>query len=503
MAEAHTQIPEQWQGLSERPNILWICTDQQRSDTLGCYGNQFVRTPAIDKLAREGVLFEQAFVQNPLCTPSRGSFLTGRYPSTNRLRQNGQLCPPDIRILPRMLADKGYVCGLAGKLHLSPCDKRFENTQSKSDWWKYKNDYYFWGSEKRIDDGYAEFYWNHAPGSGSNQNCSDYNRWVQERGGEIAYPKRDDCHSVLQGMPDELHQTRWAVDHAINFMQRHAETDYPWMFSLNIFDPHPHFDPEPQYLERYLKMLDDIPLPAYVAGENDRKPAHHQKAHGVAEWSDHDKKMMVAAYWAMCDHIDAHMQRLMDALEASGQRDNTIIMFHSDHGELLGDHNKSPKGPYLYDCSVRVPLIMSWPGHFAQGKRVQGLVELTDIAPTINDILDLGEEASMQGESLLTVLESDGDTAHVRENVYCEYHNSNPHGGNRIYLNMLRTETHKIIVAHSTNDGELYDLRADPGEHRNLWSDPDYAAIKCDLLLQLSHRQAFSTDPLPQRVGIY
>ena len=501
MSEAHAHIPDQWQGLSERPNILWICTDQQRADTLGCYGNTFVRTPSIDKLAREGVRFEKAFAQNSLCTPSRGSFLTGRYPSTNRLRQNGQLCPSDIRILPKMLAERGYICGLAGKLHLSPCDLRFQNTQAGADWWRYNNDYYFWGSEKRIDDGYAEFYWNHAPGDGPNQNCSDYNRWVKERGGEIKYPARAESAVVKQGMPDELHQTRWAVDHAINFIERHKDTPNPWLFSLNIFDPHPHFDPEPQYFERYLEMIDEIPLPAYVDGENDTKPAHHQTAHGIEEWSDKEKRMMVAAYWAMCDHIDAHIKRLMDGLEASGQKENTIVIFHSDHGELLGDHNKSPKGPFLYDCSVQVPLIISWPGTIAAGKTVSGLVELTDIAPTVNDFLELGEEGSMQGQSLRAVLEDAQDTTHVRDSAYCEFHNS--HGKEKAFLSMLRTETHKIIVAHKTNDGELYDLVTDPGEHTNRWDDPEYAAIKCDLLLQLSHRQAFTTDPLPQRVGIY
>src|SRR5438093_224085 len=110
--------------MNQPPNILWICTDSQRWDTLGCYGNSFVTTPHADRLAREGVVFEHAFSQSPVCTPSRASFLTGRYPVTTRLRQNGQVCPPDLRLVTKTLAEAGYVCGLSGKLHLSPCDNR-------------------------------------------------------------------------------------------------------------------------------------------------------------------------------------------------------------------------------------------------------------------------------------------------------------------------------------------------------------------------------------------
>lgn len=104
----------------KRPNILWICTDQQRFDTLGCYGNRFVRTPNLDRVAQTGVLFDYAFCQNPVCTPSRASFLTGRYPRTTRCRQNGQSIPADEVLVTRLLRDAGYVCGLSGKLHLAP-----------------------------------------------------------------------------------------------------------------------------------------------------------------------------------------------------------------------------------------------------------------------------------------------------------------------------------------------------------------------------------------------
>ncbi len=123
------------------PNILWICSDQQRFDTLGCYGNPYVQTPNLDKLAQDGVLFEHAYSQSPVCTPSRASFLTGRYPRTTRCRQNGQAIPPDEVLVTKLLQDAGYVCGLAGKLHLAPCNPRVCK-----------------GTEQRIDDGYDQFF---------------------------------------------------------------------------------------------------------------------------------------------------------------------------------------------------------------------------------------------------------------------------------------------------------------------------------------------------------
>ena len=146
------------------PNILWICTDQQRFDTLGCYGNPYVQTPNLDKLAQQGVYyFNHAYSQSPVCTPSRASFLTGRYPRTTRCRQNGQAIPPDEVLVTKILQDAGYVCGLAGKLHLAPCNPRVCK-----------------GTEQRIDDGYDQFFWSHDPADA----------WSNTRLYSVAYGKR-------------------------------------------------------------------------------------------------------------------------------------------------------------------------------------------------------------------------------------------------------------------------------------------------------------------------
>ncbi|NHZ87196.1 MAG: sulfatase-like hydrolase/transferase, partial [Planctomycetia bacterium] len=147
-----------------KPNILWICSDQQRWDTLGCYGNSFVRTPNIDRLAGQGVLFERSYSQSPVCTPSRASFLTGRYPRTTLCRENGQNIPENTILVTKLLADAGYTCGLSGKLHLSACEPEVCKVM-----------------EPRIDDGYSEFHWSHHAGEGWGFN-NEYWAWLREQG---------------------------------------------------------------------------------------------------------------------------------------------------------------------------------------------------------------------------------------------------------------------------------------------------------------------------------
>jgi arylsulfatase len=487
-----------------KPNILWICTDSQRFDTLGCYGNPYVKTPNIDKLAGEGVLFENAFAQNPLCTPSRGCFLTGRYPVTMGLRQNGQNIKPTEKLVTKLLAEAGYVCGLSGKLHLSACDNRIKRF-GRDEWWRYEDNLYFSGIEPRIDDGYTEFYWDHE--ANGRYPSSAYARWVQEKGQEIRYPERDDCKHVHHGMKSEYHQTAFCVEKAVDFIKAYKESPDPWLFSVNIYDPHFDFNPPEEYLKRYLDKLEDIPLPDYEEGELEDKPYCQKEfsesgRHSRLKLMEKDHRMMKAAYWAMIDHIDVQIGRLLEALESSGQKDNTIVIFTSDHGELLGDHGMYHKGPFLYDAAIHVPLIISYPALIEGGRRSTALVELGDIAPTLLEAAGLPRYAGMQTSSLWSYLVTKGELGDFREDVYCEYYNSNPVKPAQ-YCTMVRTDKYKLIAFHGQELGELYDLEKDPKEFQNLWKDAEYTSIKLDMLKRLCDRMAITADPLPERIGIY
>ncbi|KRG16378.1 sulfatase [Virgibacillus soli] len=474
----------------EHPNILWITTDQQRFDTLGCYGNKFVHTPNIDKLATSGVLFEQCYSNSTVCTPSRASFLTGRYPRTNRTRQNGQSIPNDEILVTKLLAAAGYTCGLAGKLHISACNPSISTTR-----------------ERRINDGYTEFNWSHHPNR--NWASDDYQHWLIEKDVQVKKRKVEGMPYIEYGPEEENHQTTWCAQKAINFIKNNADFENPWLFSVNMFDPHHPFDPPEAYLKRYIDMLDEIPLPNYRENELDEKPIFqqidHDGAYGVkglfpaSKMSEKDHKILKAAYWAMVDLIDKQVGRIMNVLEETGQLENTIIIFMSDHGEMLGDHGIYLKGPHFYDPAVKVPFIISYPSKIRGNRRMKTMVELVDIAPTLLEASGQPCYTGMQGKSLWDLL-INANVEHHRNDVYCEFYDDRRgDDGQRILATMLRTENYKLVIYHGMDDGELYDLDKDPDESSNCWNHPDYQSVKMKLFQRLHDRMLETIDPLPEK----
>jgi arylsulfatase A-like enzyme len=170
----------------------------------------------------------------------------------------------------------------------------------------------------------------------------------------------------------------------------------------------------------------------------------------------------------------------------------------SDHGELLGDHGMYLKGPHFYEGAVHVPLIISWPGRIAPGKRSSALVELVDLAPTLLEAAGVPVYPGMQGRSLQPLLQ--GDAVHHRDDVYCEV-DETAAGKKPGYAIMIRSEAHKLTIYHSAGEGELYDLQSDPLESRNLWNDPAELSLKLHMMEQLCRRMAEQADPLPPRIA--
>ena len=477
-----------------RPNVLWICTDQQRYDTLGCYGNDLVDTPAIDRLADDGVRFSRCFSQNPVCTPSRASFLTGRYPRTTRCRQNGQPMPRSERLLPRRLAEAGYECGLVGKLHLSPTNADDDaNAQEEP--------------ARRIKDGYGSFTW--SPAAGDPRPANEYRQWLRKQGVEFDPTPVRDSEYVSTSVSPEYHQTVWAAQTAETFVETMADDDRPWCYSVNLFDPHHPFDPPRSYLERYLDDLEDVPLPNADEEELAEKPAvqrqaAEQGALSGPEMDDEDHRLVRAAYYAMVDLIDDAVDHMLTALDCTGQRDSTLVVFHSDHGEMLGDHGIYKKGPYFYEPAIRVPLVFSWPDALPSGEETDALVELADLAPTIADAAGLDRAPGTQARSLWPRLAGDEPLDAHREDVYCEFYNaSRRHTDPPRYATMVRTDRYKYVRHHGDGQDELYDLREEPLERHNHVDDPDFRDIHVRLLGRLADRTARTVDPLPERAGAW
>jgi len=481
------------------PNILWITTDRQRFDTLGCTGNPWVRTPHLDALAEGGACFEQAYCQSPICSPSRASFLTGRYPRTTRVNRNGQTIPADERLVSRLFADAGYLCGHVGKLHIAP------GAPTVCHW-----------SEQRIDDGYVFYQWSHHH---DNREMSPYALWLDEQGQSYHAEPVYGSPYVQVGLPSELTNAAWIANQAIGFVRGSTKVGKPWFCTLGFEDPHNPFDPPREYLERYLPDLDRLPLPRYTPGELNGKPIYQRiDREGVwgggdgffaaSKMTDHDFRLVRAAYWAQIDHIDAMVGRIIHALRDIGQYDNTLIIFHSDHGEMLGDHGINFQGPYFYPEMLRVPLLMHWPAGLPGRQRYTGLVELVDVAPTLLEAAGLPAYPGMQGRSLWPLLTGDAPAVPHRQDVYAEYYQAIPSQGcyaecGGAYATAVRTAEYAMSVCHNLDTGELYDLRADPHEVINRWDDPAYTDAKIMMLKRLCDRMAATIDPLPPVLAGY
>ena len=482
----------------ERPNILWICTDQQRYDTIGALGNQHVSTPNIDRLVENGVAFTHAYCQSPICTPSRASFLTGQYPSTVHVTGNGNSHFPDSapKLVTRMLADAGYECGLIGKLHFASAFGRVE---------------------PRVDDGYRYWQYSHAPRDDWEKG-HDYADWVRDRGGDLK-----SLSTSEEGVPTELHQTTWCAQKAIEFMVGAAE---PWLASVNIYDPHPPFNPPRSYRDQF----DPADMPGPLFAESDL--AQQQRLAGIdfqsrgshpdeldigspvlsftprdkevekerAKPGDRDGRTLQAAYYAMIKQIDDRVGDMLRALEETGQREKTVVIFTSDHGETLGDHGLIQKGCRFYEGLVRVPLIFSWPGQFVEGQRSDALVELTDKAPTLLELAGLEIPERMHGRSLLPILRGEKPSSRHRDFVRCEFYDA-LEGDDGTFATMYRDDRYKLVVYHGHDLGELYDLVEDPNEFENMWDEPEAQPIKLDLMRCSFDASMLAADRGPQRVG--
>ena len=462
--------------MSERPNILFICTDQQRGDSLGCTGADWAVTPNLDRLASEGALFRNCYVQNPVCSASRASLFTGKYPSNHGLYANGVPLPAHQTMFTRTLADAGYDCGMIGKQHLAPCDT--------------------WRTEPRRDDGYRVFEWAHGPNHRALEN--DYHRWLRATHPSIyqqifpdtganentEFSNRARTGTPIDHVPKEAHYSHWVADRAIDFIQSDRE-DGPFFLMANFFDPHHSFGAPQEF--RDMIDADAIPAPITKPGELDEKPAPHRDysvksyggtAPGFQDYSLDEIKEIRAQYWAMIALIDYELGRMLDALDAAGMAENTLVVFTSDHGEMLGNHQQLLKGPQLYDDLTRVPLILRWPTEIAANTGSDQIVQWIDLPATLLDAAGCAPGRGVQGTSLLPQLH--GKDSERRPWAMSEFRDSGFPTDPALMTTMLRHGDWKIILWHGhpasslSRDGELYNLKDDPSEICNLFHSPEH-----------------------------
>ncbi|MEE3121881.1 MAG: sulfatase-like hydrolase/transferase [SAR324 cluster bacterium] len=483
---------------NDSPNILWYCTDQQRYDTIGALNNPYVNTPQIDQMVGRGTAFTQTYCQSPICTPSRASFLTGCYPNAIRTPRNGNFVYADqYPLISKILSDHGYDCGLVGKLHLASSFQRIE---------------------PRVDDGYRYFKWSHAPRDDWEEG-HDYAEWVLQKGGGLKELVKD-----IQGIPAELHQTTWATDRSIEFIKEKREG--PWFLSVNVYDPHPPFNPPKHYRDLFdpesmpdplfqesdlvqQKILEPIDFQSKVSRPEaldicdpilPRTPTANSVRGDDPSPGERDAWTLKAAYYAMIKLIDDQFGRLVKFLEETGQLENSLIIFSTDHGESLGDHGLIEKGCRFYEGLVHVPLIFSLPGIVKANLQSKALVELMDITPTLLEIVGIPIPAYMQGHSLWPILTGSKRPESHKLMVRSEFFDAlNQPFQTR--ATMLRDERFKLVVYHGVGLGELYDLEQDPGEFNNLWDEPGSSEIKNKMILKSFDASMMAVDLGPQCIG--
>ena len=461
-----------------RPNILWYCTDQQRFDTIGALGNPHVRTPTIDALVAGGTAFTHAYCQSPICTPSRSSFMTGLYPSRAHNTRNGNASfdghPP---LISKLVADAGYHCGLIGKFHLQSAGRR---------------------TEPRLDDGFAFWKFSHAPRDDWEEG-HDYADWVRNRGGDLDAMRNSEDH-----VPTEFHQTTWATERALEFLEQADGKNAPWMLNINPYDPHPPFIPPKEYADQF--DAEAMPGPYFRTSDLDAQkklaPIDFQTESRTPE--EFDARSIQALYYAMIALIDDQFARIIERLDRTGQRENTVIIFTSDHGETLGDHGLLYKGCRFYESLVRVPLIFNCPGTIHSGAQSSALVELLDMSATILDFAGVQLPDHFQGTSLRPILVGDAQSHHHRHSVRSEYFDAldgtfTTGGGRASFATMYRTPRHKLVVYHRDGLGELFDLLADPWEHENLWDYPAHSDLKHRLILESFNSHVMLTTDVGSR----
>ncbi len=494
--------------MSRATNFLLISTDQQRADHLGCMGNSVIQTPNIDRLAAAGMRFTTGYVQNPLCMPSRATIATGLYPSSHRVWCNGVPLSTQQITLAHLLTERGYRTALIGKAHFTPFGaaasygfREAVSTWREEDLANWTGPYY--GFE------HVQLAIGHGTGVRGH-----YRHWLEADFSDVLEivdhdhehaPRPTNAHQSWKSrVPAECHHSTWVAEAAIDWLRAHRRE--PFFLWASLPDPHHPYCPPAQYCDMYEPA--DVPAPVRREGELDDKPPHFKQAslEGLAtegtsvqaragRFSEAQMREILAHTYGMISLIDLNVGRILDELDTLGLADNTVVVFTSDHGDLMGDHGLINKGPFHYEGLLRVPFIWRWPGHIPRGSVKESLVGLIDIMATFLGIAGIEPPGPAQGLSLLPVLT--GEQEDVRAALLVEFLSGCRQDWN---LRTIRTHDWKLTYYAGKEYGELYDLRNDPHEFTNLYHDSGYAAKRSDLLGQLTDMTILAEQRSPRRL---
>ena len=481
-----------------KPNLLFIYTDEQAVNTLKAYGNSQICMPNLNRLAQKSVVFDQAYVTQPVCTPSRSTLLTGLYPHTNGCTENNRPLSTGTPCMPEMITCPAYVTGHYGKWHLG--DELFAQHGFRE-----------WIG---IEDGYNSHF-----SEGRNRNIrSEYHHYLIKNGFS---PQKGSSFSrgETARLPEEHGKPAFLAREASRFIRENQRT--PFMLYVNFLEPHmPFFGPRDNQYDP-----GSIPLPSnFDAVIDDSQPqkarvfaqAYREWGHsGMPLQTPEDWQRIIANYWGLCSLVDTHIGTILDTLEDSGLSDNTIVVFTSDHGDMMGSHGLIAKC-VMFEEAVRVPLMIRLPGQ-EQGKHVSGPVSQIDVVPTLLDLMNQPIPPELQGESLRELFETENCSS--SRDVFIEWNGPNtgivgeaagtfqvpsalegvvsPDGLEEAVTDSVRT----IITPDGwklnyspCDENELYNINNDPGETVNLYDQKENKTIISDLVCRINQWQKSTGD---------
>ncbi|MCS7463488.1 sulfatase-like hydrolase/transferase [Paenibacillus doosanensis] len=451
-------------------NVLLITVDQLRWDALSCAGEGGAHTPHIDRLAREGVRFSQAFTNAPACMPARSSLLTGRFPHAHGVRGGGVRLSEREVTFPQIVSQRGYHTAHIGKLHVQNHTYRdhtaphpgygFRTLQVTDERGVYRDPYTQW-----VERNYPE-----------------YADAIRIEPGASRVRSRTDHAETTGAFPARASHSRWVGEASVEFLREYGNA--PFLLWSSFFDPHSPFIVPSDLAGRYDPA--DMPLPRKCDITSDNEESIRKKR---------------AAYYTLVSHVDDCVGEILRYLDESGLAKRTAILFSSDHGEFLGDYGRWGKGR-PEDESIRIPMIVKTPEMTEAPpvpRVVDDIVQLFDLAPTICDLTGSMKPHSMQARSLLPLL--GGGTDPGRPPFALIEHNfeTSRTDAAEVFEKTLRSKDFRLTVRSGRDDGELYDLRTDPAQDRNVWDVPEYAEIRFGLVWQLLQRLLQTENTLPVR----
>ena len=427
-----------------KPNVLFLMSDDLNTSLSG-FGHPQCKTPMLDKLAGVGIRFENMHCQYPVCGASRASLMTGLYPYTNGMLGNSGVLRknmPDVVTMSQLFRQNGYRVGRVSKIyHMGIPGEIIAGTALHDDSKSWNETVNIKAPEQN------------APGKKTNWSPKD-------KGGQT-------FTAVEATGGDLVHADGMAASHAIDFLKRNK--DKPFFLACGFVRPHVPLVAPAEYFDRYDR--DAMKAPKVPASDLDDVPEiirHYKSNSSTYGVTPELHKGLLEAYYASVSYMDAQVGRVLDALEELGLKDNTIVVFTSDHGYLLGHHNKFQK-QHLFEEATRVPFIVSVPWmKDRHGQATQHITELIDLYPTVAELAGLKAPGDLHGESLLPLLKNPASNDWKKEMAFTISRS----GGESI-----RTHDWRFTQWGFGKSGmELYDLKNDPGEFTNLAGNPEYAA---------------------------